>query len=393
MKRCFLFVISLFFLLTAASQTRPQFSGWTGYRCVNCHANAQGGGQRDFLGAYSRNETSLIPFRKIQPMKKAYQTASDYRSFGADKIYWGFDYRFQTARLGSPSHSEREFFGMQAGPYLTVAPLNWLTFDGGYNFVESLYPSQQSWFASVKIQPTDRYPELRVGFFRPAIGVRYDDHTLLIRRKLGRGGAGQLIPPYYAEYGAQLNYFSFKPLTISAGVFGTESLSEQKLSNSFGETVALAASDKLAYLGKVSMNGKLSDTKFNGEVGASYFGAGDFSIISVFSRLGITNEAVLVFETALIDKRDIFTANNFLIELTVFSIDPAFTPFARFETAKTDDETIPGGDLTIKANQYVLGANVYLAPLIELRPEYRIFDRVEADSYQSQWAVQLHVYF
>jgi hypothetical protein len=62
----------------------------------------------------------------------------------------------------------------------------------------------------------------------------------------------------------------------------------------------------------------------------------------------------------------------------------------RFEKAFTDDLAHKA---TWKTNQYLIGLRIIPLPFIELRPEYRIYDREWAEGYQAQYAVQLHIFY
>ena len=55
-----------------------------------------------------------------------------------------------------------------------------------------------------QIQPSFKLPRLRIGYFQPSIGVRYDDHTAVVRQIAEGSGPRSLIAPNYAEVGAEL---------------------------------------------------------------------------------------------------------------------------------------------------------------------------------------------
>ena len=66
-------------------------------------------------------------------------------------------------------------------------------------------------------QPNYNWPALRVGHFQPSIGMRYDDHTMLVRQTPMLPGAASLIAPNYAEYGAEVHYYKKLWLSQTGG--------------------------------------------------------------------------------------------------------------------------------------------------------------------------------
>jgi hypothetical protein len=77
----------------------------------------------------------------------------------------------------------------------------------------------------------------------------------------------------------------------------------------------------------------------------------------------------------------------------LYNLIDALDLYARYEEGNSEFiYFVPPND-NYKSRQIVLGANIYPIPYIEIRPEYRIYDREFAESYSAQWTVQLHVYF
>ncbi len=64
--------------------------------------------------------------------------------------------------------------------------------------------------------------------------------------------------------------------------------------------------------------------------------------------------------------------------------------FVRYEGAKTD---FINTETSFEANQYVVGAHIFVLPFIDLLPEYRIYDRGDVDGTSAQWAIQLHIFY
>jgi hypothetical protein len=47
---------------------------------------------------------------------------------------------------------------------------------------------------------------------------------------------------------------------------------------------------------------------------------------------------------------------------------------------------------SVSANAAIIGAQIFVVPYVELRPEYRIWD-TELDGYTSRWNLQLHIFY
>ncbi len=389
MKKHF-FTFLFLLLLPALLQARPEYSALTGNRCISCHVNVQGGAVRNLLGSYAASDLSIFNLEDTGA-GETFKKINDYHSFWEDRILWGFDYRLQSAKLGGPVHSEREIFSMQAAPYLVINPFKWLTLQGQYNFVEALYPAQKSWSASVIINPSYELPQLRIGFFQPSIGLRHDDHTVLIRQTAGLRRANPVIPPDYAELGAEASYIAFKFLNITAGIFTAESMSENIVFNSQGQPLSLIPDDKTAQLVKAVYMPRFFGNMLNVQIGGTYFWGGDFSISDGFLMLGWTDRISFIAEIMMSNKANIRETSNYLLEL-MYQLHPALKPYIRYESASTDDLT-GASKITYEAKQYVFGVNFYPIPYVELRPEYRIYDREAAEGHSAQWTLQLHLYY
>ncbi len=402
----YLVIALAFFLIYSVSQARPQYSMTTGNKCISCHVNPNGGGARDQLGWYTRKDVSLVKPKWIG-LKELYDLAStNLHSIGEQQFTFGADYRLQTARLGPSFNSERDFFSMQLSPYLVYDPLNWLSFRGHYNLVETVYEGQESWSASATIKPSFKLPQLKVGYIQPSIGMRYDDHTVLVRQFLSANKFGAfkpLIPIDYAEWGAELNYEGLRWLSAAAGVYRSENMSEIKtMSNRVDQStrqriqIGNTGPENVSTLLRVAFLPRFFDNKINTNIGGSFFNSGDFQMINIFVHVGLTDHLSLMTEYANAEKESSRESDNYLVELT-YQLLESLMLHARFEAGETrykfdfsDQEPFRRKYMS---NQYAIGGQIYLLPFIELRPEYRIYDHEHLESYQSQWTVQLHVYY
>jgi hypothetical protein len=303
----------------------------------------------------------------------------------------GFDYRFQTARLGRPDSSHRDYFSMQLSPYLSVEPFTWLKLSGHYNFVEALYPGQESWSAQVVIQPSYDMPLLRAGYISPSIGTKYDDHTMLIRQSPGAGKTYPMIPPDYAEWGAELRYESIRWLSLTAGAYSAENMSQVTIPGPSGSRIPQANKDMMSYLFRFEFWPRLFEDELNTNIGASFFINDDFRLVNLYLNLGLTDRMGILTEYVIGNKEKVRETNNYFAEL-YYQLFDFLTIYGRYEKANTKfvyDTNQP----EYKTTQYVFGGNFYPFGFMEIRPEYRIYDRELFESYQTQWAVQVHLYY
>ena len=153
---------------------------------------------------------------------------------------------------------------------------------GHYNFIEALYPGQQSWSASVTIQPSYKLPQVRIGYFGPSIGNRYDDHTLMVRQVAGPGRSNPVIPPDFAELGMEVSYDGLKYLNLTAGIFDSKSMSENLVGGPSGQPIPLVDENTVSALLRAAVMPRLYNNKINTNFGASYYFNDDFSIINFF---------------------------------------------------------------------------------------------------------------
>ena len=362
----------------------------TGNKCINCHINPHGSGSRNDLGWYARNDVGLLNPDDIG-LLNFYEALASTNQFFKKTFILGFDFRYQTAMVGPPDNPERTFFGMQASPYIAIAPFDWLTLGGSYNFFynkNKSYPGQKAWTGYLIIQPDITLPSFKAGFFSPPIGMRYDDHTVLVS-KISGGGQTQLIPPDYAEYGAEINYEGLKWLSLSAGIYDASSMAENTYRNASGNPIPLVDKNKLSASLSASLWQRFFENKLNLNLGTSYFVNNDFNITALYFNAGLTDKLSFLSEILWTDKKDIRKSRNFLVGVTYQILD-ALLVEVRLEKALTDDII---NKEPWNTNQYLIGLHIFPLPFIELRPEYRIFDREWADGYQAQYAVQLHIFY
>ncbi len=406
------FVITL--ILATASILRlsnnavalPQYSLLTGNKCINCHYTTQGGGGRTELGWYSGKDMKLLSARSIG-MGGLDEIESNTLADGS--LALGGDVRFQSVRSPRSDDATRKLIPMQFALYGSYQATSWLTAEAmveiGALYLDMSgkgvpYNGQQSWMASVIIQPIPKLPALRIGHFQPSIGMRYDDHTMLIRQIPGANGSS-LIPPNYAEYGAELSYDGLKWLTASVGAFLPKALAGMTTTTPGGETipllintvpvdaslVELVRSPSLS--ARVVISPRTDDHLVNTYAGASLLTNDVFTLVNAFAGVGLTGKASLMAEYALSGVQNGRQTRAVSIEL---SAQPFvwLLPFVRYEygTTQTNPRALPSA---LYSRQVSFGTQFFPLPFVEIRPEYRLTTTEVYDA--KRWTVQLHLFF
>lgn len=393
MQRPFFTKILVLVLLTvvgsAPSIALPQFTLYSGNRCVNCHVNQQGAGLRNELGWYSMNETSLISPEAIG-LGGMYQALPSSNMAWDERVTYGFDVRFQTAR-SIDSGSTRKYFPMQVAAHAAVSIVDGVMWEGTYNAGPTRYAGQTSYSTSVLVQPSVAWPQLRVGHFQPSIGIRYDDHSMLIRQIADNTAyANPLIAPNYGEWGAELTYYGLQWLTVGVGAFGSARLSEVRINGT-----SIVRSSQPLFMGRVVLNDHNMITKAtNSYIGASVLAQQDLTMVNVFAGIGIADHVAIMAErmqTSLYQG----TTTNTSIGISASVIDGLILE-ARAEEAVLTSTTPTSYENRV--TQLVFGAQIFPLPFIELRPDYRIIETEQDPRMQDQytakrWNVQLHLFF
>jgi hypothetical protein len=294
------------------------------------------------------------------------------------------------ARSHQSPEAERRVFPMQAAVYALYRASGPVQVEGSYNFGPKKYDGQQRWTGSLLIQPSFDYPQLRLGYFQPSIGIRYDDHTMLVRQAADVIGASPLIAPNYAELGAELHYYRPRWLDLTAGVHNARSLAENTVADSTGQLIPLIDDrDRPSLLGRAVFWPRLLERRLNLYAGGSYLVNGDFSLVNLFGGAGVRDRLSVMVAYALSDKEDLRETRNLSIDLAYHGLKSVMLT-ARGENGVT---TLPrgGGDVEMRTRQAVFGAQISLSPQVILRPEYRLMD---TETFRSgRYAAQLHLFY
>jgi hypothetical protein len=398
-------VLMLFLGITAPLHAIPQFSLLTGNRCLTCHITTQGGGIRGELGWYASRDVGMLKPKDIPILRELYALDGESNSFFDNTLTIGMDARGILTRSPRSADALRRFIPMQLSLHAAYQPVQWLTVEGTFNFaaLSYRYAGQPTWAASVIIQPDYVLPQLRVGHFQPSIGMRYDDHTMLIRQVAGASfpNGSPLIAPYYADWGAELSYDGLKWLSLTAGAFLPKNLSQLLTIDANGDFVPLlskitspdpslaelAASPTL--LGRMVLWLRTEDHALNSHLGASVMNNGTFTMINAFGGLGLTDAVSLMGEYALSGIKDARQTRNYSLELTYRPFSWLY-PFVRYEYGTTR-QAITGGVGEYYTRQAVAGVQWFVLPYLELRPEFRY---IETEAFTStRWAVQIHLFY
>lgn len=381
------------------AEALPRMSATAGSPCSTCHYNSDGGGLRSEIGwgtqwmtgAFDHEQTGL-GFLYEQDTNQV-----------LDWLAVGGDMRIQMARLGEPTASlndsgeqvveapTRRVIPMQLQPYVALMPFDFLTVQGSYaigpdivrgELCSTPYAGQTCWQAHASLDFDPNWPTLRLGRFRPSMGMRHDDHTMLTYLDASRS-RGFLIPPNYAEYGAELNYQPRSWLKADAGVFLSQQLADSVADEDLVDPLSPAYLGRLTYLPRFDIGGSAS---FYGWLGASVYGSGQFRMDQAFLGLGWLDKASLQLELTHLDygssqeRRGINTSAMLSVPIRDW-----FVADARVEQALmvADDDA--------RHQAAVLGLQFYPVPFVKLRPEYRI-NRSD-DWTMGQYTVQLHLFY
>lgn len=382
------------------AQALPRMSLTSGTPCSTCHVNKQGGEMRTDIGWGS----------------SLYMGMWDYEDLGVDfladmysneiverRVAVGIDARFQMARFGRPQNTlnddgelevvvpGRRVIPMQVQPHVAIEVLDYLRLHGSYaagagtfrgDFCDTPYAGQSCYTAQAIIDPSPSWPTLRVGMFQPSMGIRHDDHTMLLRHDVSRP-RGDMIPPNYAELGLEATYQPRYWLRLDAGGFRAANLSE-----SLGNDDVVSRND-VAYLGRMSFLPRftLGDFDLYGIFGGSVYGAGRYRMENVFVGVGFLERASLMLEGARFTNGS-EAARDGLNLSTILSIEAR--EWLVFE-GRLERGTADVAGESFETRAAVAGIQFYPIPYVKLRPEYRY---VRTNDYaMGQYTAQLHLFF
>ncbi|MGC6417370.1 MAG: hypothetical protein ACON3Z_09630 [Bradymonadia bacterium] len=414
MKYC-LSLCLLWGLLTGLAQATPRMSLPAGTPCITCHFSSTGGGPRTEVGYGSMAHTGLIkmtPFESNEAIE--------------DRLFVGLNTRIQWAHFGIPVKEYND-----AGDEVVTVPkpkaipmqfqvnaglnvVDGVTVAGSYNagpetkngkLCDNVFPGMSCFELSVQAQSENGF-SVRGGMMQPHIGIRPDDHTTLLRGDAAYP-RNPVIPPNYAEWGGELAYQPKSWFRTEVGAFHTENLDRSVNQGGWATSLWPAAySARVTFLPRFSIGDgpteKSADDDFDDDfgddfdapvapppmglntwIGASIFGSDEFYMVDGFLGAGLDNGLEARLGASLSERAMNYTTHAVSLS-TTYRLANWFVPALRVERGVTDADT------RAVTWQYVGGVEFFVAPGVEIRPEYRI---TKTNDYVfGQTTVQLHIF-
>jgi hypothetical protein len=374
----------------------PQFSAISGNRCSNCHVAPSGGGVRNDLGWYSWYDVGLIS-RDSSFLAPMYAIDKE-NTFFDGMLTLGMDARVQSTRSFTSPQATRSTFPMQASLYAALTPIKAVTLEGTFNLAalrqgasggpRIVYPGQRMGSLSAIIAPSLSLPVLRVGLFRPSIGMRYDDHTMGSYGYATSTSRQTLVAPDWSEYGAEITYEGLRWLTLQTGLFGSEGLSQVRINDGGTQSVSAITGNQPTITARAVVWPRAINDKLNMWLGGSVLSNNALTLTSAFAGVGLSDHLSLLLDRTSMKLNNIIETENWTAELMYQAATWVF-PYIRAERYWTDQVNAAGTVLTDAA---IIGAQIFLLPYVELRPEYRILDTWK-EGYSSRWNFQLHIFY
>ena len=394
---------------TNAALALPRMSLTAGSPCATCHVSPQGAGARNDIGWGMALDTAIYTpeaFKKLET-----------NGFMEGKVMLGLDSRLQLARLGRPSAASKAEEGMfdgfaaaqkpdmvvipmQMQPTITLQPVHWLAVTGSYNFstMRANYPGQSPFDAQLILHSDPMLPTFRLGMIQPTVGIRHDDHTMLLRAD-ALEPRRPLIPAGYAEWGGELEWQPVSWLRLDAGGFMNTNLRAAAAARAADPV--RATDSGLVWSARAMVLPQWSeglDQAINAWAGISALGSGELMTAQAFAAVGRNEWGSLQVEASLGRGADGYETMA-LMALASYTFREWLVFEARAEQAMASAGAGAYGTREGLTRQFVLGAQIFPIPYFELRPEYRLIRARESVAGSSneyilgQYTLQLHTYF
>jgi hypothetical protein len=135
---------------------------------------------------------------------------------------------------------------------------------------------------------------------------------------------------------------------------------------------------------------KLVEQKLNFYLGGSYLKNDDFQLTNLFGGVGLQDKVAVMGEYVFSDKEAARETTTATLDLSI-QAKPGLIIYARGEQGEVTQQRASTANIELTTRQAVLGAQVFLTPQIELRPEYRLLD---TETFRStRYALQVHVFY
>lgn len=380
----------------------PHMALLTGAPCSTCHINEQGGGMRTAIGWGSMAHVGAVTYDQVGLRWLDERMTNDILE---DRVAVGWDIRLQSARIGAPdvrvdeegsiraSLPERDTFLMQAQPYVSAVLHDAVTLYGTWNagrdtfregdFCDTPYGGQSCYELQAILSPSRTLPTLRIGKLQPSVGLRHDDHTMLLRQNAATARA-PVLPPNYAEWGGEAHWQPRHWLQIDGAGFSASNLSDALGDTDLLDSHQFGGSSRVSFLPRLRLGQGID---LMGIVGGSTLLAGGFRMDNLFAGVGWMDRVSLLLESAWLHYDTDITqrARNLSAMLTVQTTTWLLVQGRLEEGWARRDER------TFLQHAFVLGLHVYPVPWIKIRPEYRYESNDRFES--AQYTVQLHLFY
>lgn len=369
----------------------PQFAILSGIRCSSCHVSPSGGGLRNENGWYAMHDVGMIPREDIPWL---YSEDGSNALFD-ETVLVGTDMRLQSTRSFYDADASRVYIPMQVSAYAAYRPIQNLTLEGTFNLAALRtrqgtpvrFAGQRVGLFSALLRINNNLPLVRVGLFRPGIGVRYDDHTTFPNSYVSGRTRMNYVGPDWGEWGSEITWEKYRWLTLQVGVFGTSGLSQVQLSDGLVSRSAISGTMP-TITGKAVTWNRFADNTVNTYAGASILVNNDFSVVSGFLGVGLTDAMYVMADVTQTSKTDVLTSLMGMAEVG-WQVSSSFIPYVRIEHGTTKQSALPSpSELT----SGIIGAQFFPLPFVEIRPEYRMLDTYY-DGISTRWNVQLHLFY
>lgn len=419
-------------------EATPRMSLTAGTPCSGCHFSPNGGGGRTELGWGSMNTVGAVSYDQIG-LKALHEQESNTLF---ETVVLGFDARLQWARLGRPeydannqvSYPDLTMIPMQLQPYLGIKPTHSLTLYGTFmpgpglmdgDPIKQVYPGMSSYEAWAMYSLNHGTINLRAGKLQPTFGIRHDDHTIMIRGD-GLNRRIPLIPPNFTELGLDISYQPVRWLRADLSVVDTTNLYaslnregvpplEGQAKGSAPNVLSpVASTARVMWIPQFTLGGSNADAEddfgdgddfgddfdetpteiskpvvLNAWLGGSVYYSGDFTMLNGFFAAGIDRGLTLMGELMWSKRTIYYRQFNMQLGLS-YALRNWISFHTRLERAQTHMLTTKIDEVGV-TKQYVLGAEFFILPYVELRPEYRLSENLD---YRFGFAsIQLHMFY
>ena len=166
-----------FVLVPRTAQAVPAYAARTGFTCVSCHFDPNGGGPRKELGfLFERQRHSTMPdtSKTWSGLSELTNRLGDWFYFGTNtRMYYLYDHAKSYGSI--PASNLSTFFQMQSAVYLSARPHDHLFLTWSLDYNELTGSKTRDAYGMIDGLPKGLY--FRAGQFRNPFGLRLDDHT------------------------------------------------------------------------------------------------------------------------------------------------------------------------------------------------------------------------